>query len=123
MLWYSFEMPYQGTSNENPQNIFSWRKKKNIVWIPLRIWHYYFHLKEVFYILLFYNDCCLQAPDERNYHVFYEMLAGMSEERKKKYGLQVAQKYFYLNQVRTDNIISPQSLYNTVAWIQIINLY
>lgn len=39
-----------------------------------------------------------QAADERNYHVFYEMLAGMSVERKKKYGLQVAQKYFYLNQ-------------------------
>ncbi|CAC5409264.1 Unconventional myosin-IXa,Myosin-16,Myosin IB heavy chain,Myosin-2B,Unconventional myosin-Vc,Unconventional myosin-IXb,Unconventional myosin ID,Myosin-6,Unconventional myosin-X,Myosin-15,Myosin-10,Unconventional myosin-Id,Myosin-VIIa,Myosin ID heavy chain,Myosin-1,Myosin-2 heavy chain,Myosin-I heavy chain,Unconventional myosin heavy chain 6,Myosin-J heavy chain,Unconventional myosin-XV,Unconventional myosin-VIIb,Myosin-3,Myosin-2A,Myosin-7,Unconventional myosin-Ia,Myosin-5,Myosin-9,Myosin-4,Myosin IC heavy len=39
-----------------------------------------------------------QAPDERNYHVFYEILAGMTEEEKKKYGLQTASKYFYLNQ-------------------------
>ena len=41
----------------------------------------------------------LQATDERNYHVFYEMLAGMTVEEKKKYGLQSASKYFYLNQV------------------------
>lgn len=40
-----------------------------------------------------------QAPDERNYHVFYELLAGLSEETKLKYGLLAADKYFYLNQV------------------------
>ena len=34
--------------------------------------------------------------------MFYEMLAGMTEERKKKYGLQSAHKYFYLNQVRAE---------------------
>ncbi|VDI61539.1 Hypothetical predicted protein [Mytilus galloprovincialis] len=39
-----------------------------------------------------------QAPDERNYHVFYEILAGMTEDERKKYGLQTANKYFYLNQ-------------------------
>ncbi|XP_075232051.1 unconventional myosin 10A isoform X3 [Lycorma delicatula] len=39
-----------------------------------------------------------QAPDERNYHVFYELLAGLSEETKLKYGLLSADKYFYLNQ-------------------------
>ncbi|XP_052263037.1 unconventional myosin-XV-like isoform X3 [Dreissena polymorpha] len=39
-----------------------------------------------------------QAPDERNYHVFYEMLAGISEERKKRLGVTTAEKYFYLNQ-------------------------
>ncbi|XP_054281634.1 unconventional myosin-XV-like isoform X2 [Macrosteles quadrilineatus] len=39
-----------------------------------------------------------QAPDERNYHVFYELLAGLSDETKLKYGLLAADKYFYLNQ-------------------------
>lgn len=41
-----------------------------------------------------------QAQDERNYHVFYELLAGLSDQEKEKYGLQTADKYFYLNQVR-----------------------
>ncbi|GLH06473.1 Unconventional myosin IC [Gryllus bimaculatus] len=39
-----------------------------------------------------------QAPEERNYHVFYEMLKGLSDEQKEKYGLQTPEKYFYLNQ-------------------------
>lgn len=41
----------------------------------------------------------LQATEERNYHVFYELLSGLSEQDKEKYGLQTADKYFYLNQV------------------------
>ena len=41
----------------------------------------------------------LQAEDERNYHVFYEMLVGLTAEQKKKYGLMTAPKYYYLNQV------------------------
>jgi myosin XV len=39
-----------------------------------------------------------QAQDERNYHVFYEMLKGLSPEQKEKYGLLTPEKYFYLNQ-------------------------
>ncbi|XP_076459661.1 unconventional myosin-XV-like isoform X2 [Babylonia areolata] len=39
-----------------------------------------------------------QAPEERNYHVFYEMLEAMTDEQKSKYGLQTSPKYFYLNQ-------------------------
>ena len=39
-----------------------------------------------------------QAQDERNYHVFYEMLTGLSSEQKQKYGLLTPEKYFYLNQ-------------------------
>lgn len=39
-----------------------------------------------------------QANDERNYHVFYELLAGLDPEEKVKYGLLEANKYFYLNQ-------------------------
>ena len=30
ILWYSLEAPYQGASNEYPQDIFLWRRKKNI---------------------------------------------------------------------------------------------
>ena len=41
-----------------------------------------------------------QASDERNYHVFYEMLTGLTEEQRQKYGLIEANKYFYLNQVK-----------------------
>lgn len=43
---------------------------------------------------------CSQAPDERNYHVFYCMLEGMSEAQKKKLGLGQAADYNYLAMVR-----------------------
>ena len=38
------------------------------------------------------------APEERNYHVFYEMLAGLEEQQRDKFGLMSPEKYFYLNQ-------------------------
>ncbi|XP_077653757.1 unconventional myosin-VIIa isoform X3 [Urocitellus parryii] len=46
--------------------------------------------------LLEKSRVCRQAPDERNYHVFYCMLAGMSQEQKKKLGLGQATDYNYL---------------------------
>uniref|UniRef100_A0A480IWY5 Cytochrome c oxidase assembly factor 6 homolog isoform X1 n=1 Tax=Sus scrofa TaxID=9823 RepID=A0A480IWY5_PIG len=46
--------------------------------------------------LLEKSRVCRQAPDERNYHVFYCMLEGMSEEQKKKLGLGQATDYNYL---------------------------
>ncbi|XP_076340822.1 unconventional myosin-VIIa ck isoform X2 [Tachypleus tridentatus] len=39
-----------------------------------------------------------QAQDERNYHIFYCMLAGMTKEEKQKLELQDTSKYFYLTQ-------------------------
>jgi myosin heavy subunit len=39
------------------------------------------------------------STDERNYHVFYELLEGFDGEEKRKYGLTTPEKYFYLNQV------------------------
>jgi myosin heavy subunit len=39
------------------------------------------------------------SNDERNYHVFYELLEGFDAEEKRKYGLTIPEKYFYLNQV------------------------
>lgn len=41
-----------------------------------------------------------QAHDERNYHIFYCMLAGMSNEDKAKLELGDATSYYYLVQVR-----------------------
>ncbi|XP_051004943.1 unconventional myosin-VIIa [Acomys russatus] len=46
--------------------------------------------------LLEKSRVCRQAPDERNYHVFYCMLEGMSEEQKRKLGLGQAADYNYL---------------------------
>lgn len=43
-----------------------------------------------------------QAPAERNYHVFYSLLGGLSETERAKYGLLDAEKYFYLNQGGSD---------------------
>jgi len=39
-----------------------------------------------------------QVENERNYHIFYELLAGLSTVEREKYGLQTSEKYFYLNQ-------------------------
>jgi myosin-15 len=41
-------------------------------------------------------------PGERNYHIFYELLGGLSETEKTTYGLLEADKYFYLNQGSSD---------------------
>ncbi|NWR36886.1 MYO7A protein, partial [Tachuris rubrigastra] len=46
--------------------------------------------------LLEKSRVCRQAQDERNYHVFYCMLRGMSMEQKKKLGLGKATDYNYL---------------------------
>ncbi|XP_034449270.1 unconventional myosin-XV isoform X4 [Hippoglossus hippoglossus] len=39
-----------------------------------------------------------QAKDERNYHIFYEMLAGLPPPQKQAFYLQEAETYYYLNQ-------------------------
>ncbi|XP_038136248.1 unconventional myosin-XV [Cyprinodon tularosa] len=39
-----------------------------------------------------------QAKDERNYHIFYEMLAGLPSQQKQAFYLQDAETYYYLNQ-------------------------
>ncbi|KAK7939846.1 hypothetical protein WMY93_003172 [Mugilogobius chulae] len=39
-----------------------------------------------------------QAKDERNYHIFYEMLAGLPSQQKRAFYLQGAETYYYLNQ-------------------------
>ena len=41
---YSLEAPHWGTSNEYPQHMFSWRNKKNILWIPPLIYSYVIYM-------------------------------------------------------------------------------
>lgn len=45
--------------------------------------------------------CGRQAPEERNYHIFYYMLMGMPAEQKKTLSLGTAAEYKYLTKVRT----------------------
>lgn len=57
-------------------------------------------------ILDMWTVCILfQAPEERNYHIFYEMLEALTDDQKSQLGLQTAPKYFYLNQVFEDSIL------------------
>lgn len=39
-----------------------------------------------------------QMPDERNYHIFYRMLAGMSQSERERLCLTEASDYYYLTQ-------------------------
>ncbi len=54
----------------------------------------------------------LQAYDERNYHIFYCMLKGMTADEKKKLGLSKATDYTYLT------IVSEVSPSSSVSHIQ-----
>lgn len=49
-----------------------------------------------------------QAKDERNYHIFYEMLAGLPSQQKQAFYLQEAETYYYLNQVERHDHQSSQ---------------
>ena len=63
------------------------------------------------------------APDERNYHVFYEMLAGLSEEQRQKFGLMTAEKYFYLNQggsCSIDGKVDKDDFQNLLSAMQVL---
>lgn len=42
-----------------------------------------------------------QAPEERNYHIFYYMLMGMPADQKKTLSLGTAAEYKYLTMVRS----------------------
>uniref|UniRef100_A0A6J0SQ08 Unconventional myosin-X n=1 Tax=Pogona vitticeps TaxID=103695 RepID=A0A6J0SQ08_9SAUR len=48
--------------------------------------------------LLEKNRVVRQNPGERNYHIFYALLAGIEEEKKDAFYLSVPENYHYLNQ-------------------------
>ena len=54
---YSLEAPRWGASNENPQFMFSWRNKKNVMWILLLIW------SRVHILLWFENESYYEKRD------------------------------------------------------------
>ena len=45
-----------------------------------------------------------QSDGERNYHVFYELLSGMTAEEKNGYSLTQAEDYLFLNQGRSREV-------------------
>lgn len=47
---------------------------------------------------------CVQGPEERNYHIFYYMLAGMPAEKKKSISLGKASDYNYLTMVLLESV-------------------
>lgn len=61
-----------------------------------------------------------QAPDERNYHIFYCMLKGMSPEMKAKLGLSLAKDYSYLTMVRDPSHLSLHGLFIEILLNQIL---
>ncbi|XP_041473142.1 unconventional myosin-XV-like isoform X3 [Lytechinus variegatus] len=65
-----------------------------------------------------------QGPGERNYHIFYQMLAGMSIGEKAKYGLTQPERYFYLNQggsSRVDTRNDADDFIRTVSAMEVLN--
>ncbi|NXF11284.1 MYO15 protein, partial [Smithornis capensis] len=59
-----------------------------------------------------------QAHGERNYHVFYELLAGLSVEQKEEMYLQEAESYFYLNQGRTCDVPGKEDSQDFLVLVQ-----
>ncbi|NXX31505.1 MYO15 protein, partial [Nicator chloris] len=59
-----------------------------------------------------------QAHGERNYHVFYELLAGLPVEQKEEMYLQEADSYFYLNQGRACDVRGKEDSQDFLVLVQ-----
>ncbi|NXT11223.1 MYO15 protein, partial [Prunella fulvescens] len=59
-----------------------------------------------------------QAHGERNYHVFYELLAGLPVEQKEEMYLQEAESYFYLNQGRACQVLGKEDSQDFLVLVQ-----
>ncbi|NXA25247.1 MYO15 protein, partial [Ibidorhyncha struthersii] len=59
-----------------------------------------------------------QAHGERNYHVFYELLAGLPVDQKEELYLQEAESYFYLNQGRACDILGKEDSQDFLVLVQ-----
>ncbi|XP_055278218.1 unconventional myosin-X [Moschus berezovskii] len=66
--------------------------------------------------LLEKNRVVRQNPGERNYHIFYALLAGLGHEEREEFYLSVPENYHYLNQSGcvTDRTISDQESFREV---------
>ena len=77
-------------------------------------------------LLLEKSRIVTHAPEERNYHVFYEMLSGLPEDQRQKFGLMSAEKYFYLNQGGSciiDGKIDKDDFQNLMSAMQVVIQY
>ncbi|NXC86150.1 MYO15 protein, partial [Cercotrichas coryphoeus] len=59
-----------------------------------------------------------QAHGERNYHVFYELLAGLPVQQKEELYLQEAESYFYLNQGRACDVLGKEDSQDFLVLVQ-----
>uniref|UniRef100_H2ZS16 Myosin motor domain-containing protein n=2 Tax=Latimeria chalumnae TaxID=7897 RepID=H2ZS16_LATCH len=66
--------------------------------------------------LLEKNRVVRQNPGERNYHIFYALLAGIEDEQKKAFYLSQAENYYYLKQSGcvADRTINDKETYQEV---------
>ncbi|XP_069898312.1 unconventional myosin-X isoform X2 [Dipodomys merriami] len=66
--------------------------------------------------LLEKNRVVRQNPGERNYHIFYALLAGLEHEEKEEFYLSVPENYHYLNQsgCTEDKTINDQASFREV---------
>ncbi|XP_041118755.1 unconventional myosin-X [Polyodon spathula] len=70
----------------------------------------------IFDYLLEKNRVVRQNPGERNYHIFYAVLAGSSQEQKELYFLSDPESYYYLSQSGcvNDKSLDDTQLFNNV---------
>ncbi|XP_078300623.1 unconventional myosin-X isoform X3 [Panthera onca] len=66
--------------------------------------------------ILFLNRVVRQNPGERNYHIFYALLAGLEREQREEFYLSVPENYHYLSQSGCveDKTISDQESFREV---------
>ncbi|NWR66241.1 MYO15 protein, partial [Bucorvus abyssinicus] len=62
-----------------------------------------------------------QAHGERNYHVFYELLAGLPVKQKEELYLQEAESYFYLNHGRACDILGKEDSQDFLVLVQALD--
>lgn len=61
------------------------------------------------------SNLFLKAHDERNYHIFYCMLKGMTADEKRKLGLSKASDYTYLTIVCSESLLSLKYLHCSMS--------
>ncbi|GME84377.1 unnamed protein product [Ambrosiozyma monospora] len=66
-----------------------------------------------------------QPKTERNYHIFYQMIEGLSEEKKSQLGLMGVENFFYLNQggvPKIDNVDDAKEFKDTCDALSLVGI-
>ncbi|MBN3273929.1 MYO10 protein, partial [Polyodon spathula] len=77
----------------------------------------------IFDCILSINRVVRQNPGERNYHIFYAVLAGSSQEQKELYFLSDPESYYYLSQsgcVKDKSLDDTQLFNNVMAALKVM---